>query len=226
MRNKLGVCGCLVIALGVSAARADSGIDWSDNPSDWPQIKEAQGKVSKGDIDFDDDPDYGVQSFSGPLTSKGAGPVSPGVVLDNVVIDTVQPYISNLNAFGTGTWRNPSNAVNANYFSDSLEITLTEPNHTMVMLNHWGFPGDLFVDVSFYDKNDTLIDIVRGIPSPEEGHAVLYWTKEQTESIGRIVIHDPEDGAEGIMQSEYWIPEPGSLLLLAIGGAAVFRRRR
>ena len=128
-RPTLTVCLLMLTALPAAAQ-----IEWRDDPAEWDVIKQEQGKVSKGLIDFDDDPDYGVVGFTGPLTSAGAGPVSPGVVLDNVIIDSV--VYNHLDAVGPSAgFGNPSNAILAGYFVDSLEITLTEPNHTMVMLN-------------------------------------------------------------------------------------------
>ena len=222
-RTVLSVC---LFTLTVLPAAGQ--IDWSDDPAEWPQIKEEKGKVSKGLIDFDDDPDYGIIGFEGPLTSEGTGPVSPGIVLDNVVIDTVVDPRGRENLVGVGPslgFGNPSNAILANRFSDSFQIELTEPNHTMVMLNVLSLVGSYTVDVSFYDKQDRLIGTVPGLPAPAEGNSVLFWTQSR-ETIGRIVIDDPADGAEGIMQTEYWIPEPVTLSLLALGGLVVLHRRR
>ena len=222
--------GCVLTAclFAATALPAVAQINWNDNPADWPEIKQAQGKVSKGLIDFDDDPDYGIVGFSGPLTSAGAGPVSPGVVLDNVVIDTVvKNYNTNLAALGpSGGFGNPSNAILANYFVDSLEISFTEPNYTMVMLDLLvaGGRGSAVI-VRFYDKNDILIgkDLIN---APREGHPVLFWTENRSDSFGRITIESGRTVAGGIMQSEYWVPEPVTLSLLALGGAFVLKRRR
>ncbi len=225
MAKRLAAATWLVAAMALPAA---GQINWSDDPAEWPQIKEEKGKVSKGLIDFDDDPDYGIIGFEGPLTSEGAGPVAPGVVLDNVVIDTVVDPRGRNNLVGVGPFAgfgNPSNAILANSFTDSFQIELTEPNHTMVMLNVLSLLGSYTVDVSFYDKTDRLIGTVPGLPAPAEGNSVLFWTQSR-ETIGRIVIFDPGNGAEGIMQTEYWIPEPVTLSLLALGGLAALRRRR
>ena len=222
-RTVLSVC---LFTLTVLPAAGQ--IDWSDDPAEWSQIKEEQGKVSKGLIDFDDDPDYGLVGFPGPLTSAGAPPVSPGIVLDNVIMDSVtgRGYSTNLIALGPDAgFGNPSNSILAGYFVDKFQIELTEPNHTMVMLNLISLVGSYSVDVSFYDMQDRLIGTVPGVSAPLEGHSVLFWT-QSGDTIGRIVIDDPADGAEGIMQTEYWIPEPVTLSLLALGGLAALRRRR
>ena len=99
MKKFVALCGCLVFVLAMPAA---AQIDWNDNPADWDAIKAEKGKVSKGAIDFDDDvwPEL-VDGFHGPLTSAGDPtlPVSPGVVLDNVIFDTVG-YESTTNLVG------------------------------------------------------------------------------------------------------------------------------
>lgn len=221
----------MVCLLTLTALPAAAQIEWSDDPAEWDVIKEEQGKVSKGLIDFDDDPDYGVVAFAGPLTSEGVWPVSPGIVLDNVIIDTVAGADpTNLRAFGPSRgWGNPSNAILAGVFADALQIELTEPNHSMVMLNLLSLMGSYTVDVSFYDKQDRLIGTVDNIPAPAAGNPVLFWTEDPADSFGRITIFDPagpDGGVEGIMQSEYWVPEPASLALLAVGALAAVRRRR
>lgn len=221
----LSACLALVVAVGAQG----QGIGMNGDPSQWDDIAGELGKVSKGTIDFDDDPDYGVVGFGGPLTSAGAGPVSAGVVLDNVSIDSVGNYTYDLAAFGPSFgWGNPSNGIVANYFVDALSIDLTEPNHSMVSINHWSIPngGSGTVDVSFFDKNGALIDTVN-VPSPAGGNPVLYWTEDRSVSIARITINDPAGiDAQGIMETGYYVPEPASLSLLLLGGLAAIRRRR
>ncbi len=173
-RSTLMVCFLMLTAFPAAAE-----IDWNDNPADWDAIKAEKGEVSIGEIDFDEDPDYGVTGFSGPLTSAGAGPVSPGVVLDNVVMDTVagRDYPTNLLAVGPSAgFGNPSNAVVANYFLDSFQIRFRGfMRGHMVMLNFLslGGPPDPKVDVSFYDWNDQLIGTVGSLDAPATGHPVL-----------------------------------------------------
>lgn len=188
--------------LGISVGdggTARAGVEYNDNPADWDDIA-----TRVGEIDFDDDPDYGATGFSGPLTSAGAGPVSPGVVLDNVIIDTVagRDYPINLAAFGPSFgWGNPSNGIVANYYADSLEISFTDPSPSAVMLNLLSVGGSSKVDVSFYDEQDVLIETVTDLGAPPAGHPVLFWT-EKEEPFGRIVIEDVGGGAgqEGVMQ--------------------------
>ncbi len=232
MRRRLPKYGYLLACVFAVQAAADSGIGVFDvevDPDGWEQVLADLGKVSKGTIDFDEDPDYGFFDFDGPLTSEGGGPVSPGVVLDNVVMDSNPargPGGRGLFAVGPSQgWGNPSNAILTNHSGDSFDIFLTEPNHTAAVLRMLTVLGGSDVDVGFYDKQDRLIEMVTVDVEGAAGHYWGFWLKDPGVTIGRINIFDPLDGAEGVMQTTYYVPEPGSLSLLALGGLAVLRRR-
>ncbi len=74
------------IPLLIVPATSSAGMllfDVDSDPSGW--MASVAGSTASTAYDFDLDPDYpGPPAFFGPLTSAGAGPVSPGTVSPGV----------------------------------------------------------------------------------------------------------------------------------------------
>ena len=73
--------GNTFISCGLSITRGDSDvllIDIAADPVAWDDA--VSGLTSQVAYDFTLDPDYGLQAFSGPLTSAGGSPPTPGPV--------------------------------------------------------------------------------------------------------------------------------------------------
>jgi hypothetical protein len=220
MQRACVFCACLVVVVSLPAS---AGVEFFEVPSpEWDAALEAAGKVSKGDTDFDRDLNYPVSGFAGPLTSEGGGPVSPGIVLDNMSI--FGPLY-----FGRGTdlvslgpnygWGNPTNVIMADYFIDSLQIDIDDPGKTAMSMQVFS-TSNRPSDVTVFDANGVQLG-VGSVPS-NDSIGILATDGDR---IGGINIFDPENGAEGFMKATaYNIPEPTSIALLALGVAAAVRR--
>jgi hypothetical protein len=225
MRKAIAFCGCLVV---VMALPAFAGVEFFDVPSnEWDAALANAGKVSKGTTDFSTDGGnaYPISGFAGPLTSAGGGPVSPGVVLDNMAM-------FGLNYVGLGTdvvtlgpqygFGNVDNVVLANYFVDSFQIDIDDPLKTAMSMTVYNTTNG-GSDVSVFDANGALLGVAAGVPA--NGNIGIL--TNGGDSIGGINIFDPGNGAEGITRvTAYNVPEPASLALLALGAVAAIRRRR
>ncbi len=124
------------VSCGLSITRGDSDvllIDIAADPVVWDEA--VSGLTSQIAYDFNLDPDYGLQAFSGPLTSAGGspptpGPVSAGVLSDNVIIrsETSGIVADDLTAVGPfSIYGNPLNAVLTRTLPDYFEIELVDP---------------------------------------------------------------------------------------------------
>lgn len=225
MKN-ITICLTVVLGLNAAATYADSLVQFYDVPSpEWDAALQDAGKVGKGTTDFGTDPDYGLTGFDGPLTSTGAGPVSTGVVLENLLIDAQGPSDStSLVAVGPSAgFGNPSNAILANYFTDSLDIWINEPTKTAMSINLLTMLGGPTVELAVYDTNDNLLDVATVLAPPTGTETGILVTGA---FIGRVNIFDPADGAEGFMDvTVYNVPEPATWALLAVSLLGAFRRR-
>lgn len=223
MRKAIAFCGCLVV---VMALPAFAGVEFFDVPSaEWDAALANAGKISKGTVDFDDDPDYGIAGMDGPLTSAGLFPVSAGVVLDNMTIfGPVHLGANDLVAVGPSAgFGNPKNLIAANYFTDSLQIDIDDPDKTAISIMVGSLLGGPNVDVSVFDGNGNLLGVAVGVTN----NTSVGILATGGDTIGALNLNDPGVGAEGFMTATaYNVPEPASLALLALGAVAAVRRRR
>ena len=133
--------------------------------------------------------------------------------------------------------------VAANFFDDSYDIISGPPagdNHTAMSMEVASLLGTGFVDVTVYDKNEGIQGKITVEPGADaEGKAFLGIIMTQGLTIGRINLFDSGGGAEGVTAFELWqlpggeiptVSEWGmialTLLLLAVGGRMIVRRRQ
>lgn len=222
--------GC-VLAIPLPALAGVEFFDVSRDPGAWEAALDAAGVVSKGTVDFGEDPDHGVDLFRGPLTAEGCPndpdcPVSPGIVLDNMMIDTSEDFDINLVAFGPsqsfGTVRN---SVLAQYFIDSMDVHFDDGRKTAVSLDLLSILGSGTVDLAVFDTRGALLGVA-SVPAPAAGRVTGVLATDG-DTIGRVNIFDPADGAEEFTTAiAYNIPEPATYLLLALGGLFAIRPAR
>ena len=223
MQKAVIFCACMVVVVSLPAS---AGVEFFEVPSpEWDAALESAGKVSKGDTDFGREPDYPLSSFPGPLTSAGRGPVSPGIVLDNMTIFGPL-YVgrgTDLTAVGPQYgFGNSANAIVANYVVDSLQIDIDDPDKTAVSIQVAALVGGVGADVTVFDANGVQLGGENVLNNDSIGILAT-----DGDRIGGINIFDPDNGAEGFMKATaYNIPEPTSLALLALGVAAAVRRRQ
>ncbi len=148
---------------------------------------------------------------------------APGFVLDNLCFST--PGYDHIDFVGPNAgFGNPSNAIVAGFFTDSFEIDPLEPKVAVEFVALSILGGDT-VDITVFDESDVELGRLLAAAAPVAGHRWGVLTIAG-DAIGRINIMDPGNGAEGIMQSSYYVPEPTALLLaLPVLGVVLCRRR-
>ncbi len=119
--------------------------------------------------------------------------------------------------------------VGADAFSDSTDLIFLEPNHTGVgfdVIDPISAANGGIVHISVYDKADMLI-VHDHVPAALNK---VFWGIWSDETIGRINIGTEDAnflaGGELIDNIDMWVPAPGALAVLALGGLALGRRRR
>jgi hypothetical protein len=102
---------------------------------------------------------------------------------------------------------NQNNALVANFFVDSFDIISGPPagdNHTAIGLELIDFFSGGLVHITVYDKSDQeLAKFDVNVPPPP-GKAFLGILRKDRETIGRIDVWDPANGAEGISSISLW----------------------
>ena len=190
------VCGCMMFALMAvaddAAAQADYTITVAGTSAPIPF---APGCTPVDTWDFGLLPDFGIEGFDGPLTSVGGGPILPGFLPDNIIIDSQidGPGGVGRGVDGTGLvavgpsagFGNPVNAVLANFFNDAYGIDFGQETcqFTFTATSVLGGPTyDLYIDgvLQFSGLISGQAYTVSGPPWFE------FW------------IHDPAGGGEGL----------------------------
>ena len=224
-KEMLVAAGALFLAGSASADILLFDID--ADPNAWADALQANGKVRKGGWNFDADADYGIAGFDAPLTSAGGGPVSPGTInTDNVVMDVINnsgPGATGLVAVGPSAgFGNPSNAVLANFFTDSFQMNFTSGDKTAVEFNALSLLGGTTVDITVNGGAAVFAGVAAGAGGHNYG--ILATGGDTIDSVN---IFDTGGGAEGIQGSgTVYVPAPGALALLGVAGLVSRRRRR
>ena len=250
MKKRMVVLGSFA-ALAVSSAALGDFVFFTD-PGEFFAAIEAAGKVSKGFWDFKPNNvgDGFIGGISDPLNFQNL-PTDPAgnPIWDSMPLDNIQ-FQSNLNPFGEGgpnprginalAFATPpffgikNNILVANQFVDSFDILSGVPvgdNHTAMALNVVSLAsdgGDVVVTV--WDKNEEhKTQLVLPGPWNDTEKRFVGILAADARTIGRVNIYDTTGGffgAEGISAIEVFIPTPGSLALLGLGGLFIRRRRR
>jgi len=221
-KEMLVAAGALFVA---SAASADILLfDIDANESAWRDALRQNGKVAKGGWDFNRDADYGIIGFAGPVTSAGAGPVGAGTIdADNVSMNApVGNPANNLVGVGPGAgFGNPSNFVGANYFTDSLVISLSEAK-TAIEFNAVSLLGSNTAD--FIVNGGAAVFAGNAAPAAGHRYGIL---ATGGDTISSVQIFDAGGGAEGVQGAGLvYVPAPGALALLGLAGLVSRRRSR
>lgn len=239
MKNMLPLLTA-AITLMIVPATGSAGMllfDVDSDPSGW--MASVAGTTASTAYDFNMDPDYpGPPAFFGPLTSAGAGPVSPGVVSPGVTISSLAlnpVLISDLFAIGPSTLGNSANALYGNQRNNGLTIAFADPV-TALEFNVLAFYSDLadfkFFDAfgSFEEFNDVAVD---GSAGQRLGILGTNGTL-----ISRVDIfipdasgYDGDGGSEGLTGKALVyrgqpVPTPATCLLIALGLVMLLQRYR
>ena len=235
MRKRMAFLAVLISAFACSATKADILLfDIDANPGAWDDA--IAGCIPVNHYDFDQDPDYGIAGFDGPLTSAGGGPVSPGILPGKTSMVEEQdgpggpprgPGGTGLVAVGPSAgFGNASNSVLANFFVDAFRIDFSESKKAF-QFNALTLLGGGTVDILATDAAGNQF-FFGGVQVDAGRNLGLLGINGQ--QIVSVSIFDPNGGAEGVQGSgwTFTVPEPGSAALLGVAafGMMVFRRRR
>lgn len=239
MKNMLSLLTTSIMLMIVPATGSAGMLlfDVDSDPSGW--MASVAGTTASTAYDFNLDPDYkDVTGFFGPLTSAGAGPVSPGVVSPGVTISALalNPVIaSDLFAIGPSILGNTANTLYGNQRDNGLTIAFEEPV-TALEFNVLAYYSDLadfrFFDAfgSFEEFNDIAVD-------GSSGHRLGILGTSGT-LISRVEIfipdksgYDGDGGNEGLTGKALVyrgqpVPTPTTYLLIALGLVMLLQRYR
>ncbi len=95
-----------------------------------------------------------------------------------------------------------SDVVVAYVFMDSLDLMFSDNCPSGVGLNTMSMLGGNNVHISIFDKNGNLL---LEADSPTDFHGTNFWGVWCSDSIGRINIFDPGNGAEGGDNIQMWV---------------------
>jgi hypothetical protein len=241
----------LAIVVVFVAAPALADVTFFTEKSQFEAFNINDGKVLKGIEDFEEStiPDLGKLAFPSPLQNGVPNIAFPnGISATNLIIQDntlpgpsaplPQPSGNPQALFATGLGFAGSNSKKVGedmgilagiHVSTDLIFNPDDGIKTGVgfdLSRYQGFNmgGTGFV-ISVFDISNMLVGVLP-IPEPgvEPGKTFFgVWA----DSIGRINIHDNQPNLpEGIDNIQMWVPEPGTLSLLLVGGIFALRRRR
>lgn len=247
IRNLLGVSALLVFAAPAVAGPAV----FFTQQGEFEFFAQQHGKFSKGTETFEEStirPNQKIP-FAAPLQSGVSNLAFPnGILANNLIIQdntlpgpgapTTSPSGDPQALFATGVGAFGGNSVkigedmgilNGVHVSIDLIFLPNEGVKTAVgfdISRYAQFPGANGWIVSVFDTNNNLVGM-QSIPEPIASEPSKMFFGAWAPSIGRINIHDTSPNApEGIDNIQMWVPEPGTLSLLAMTAIAVLRRRR
>lgn len=215
----LAALGCLTLAAPAMAGVVLYDLDGGQDAA-WRSFLTDSHKTPVGGWDFDLDPDYGVVAFDGPLSSLGAGPVSPGVISnDNISIP------GQLMAIGrSAPFQNPSNAVLSSDTIGGLEIDLPALGAKAIEFDVISILALNRVDITV--TTTFGIHQFEGVHAPSRGHQYAFTVDGalKDETITSVLIFNSAGGYEGI-QGRGIIYIPAVPTGLAFAACGLLRRR-
>lgn len=229
----------------VFAAPAAGGVEFYLDPVEFEFALAEAGKESKGLWDFK--PDNVGSGFLGLLNDPLNHITAPDWYWDDMPLDNVQfqsnqlgqnaPFVAPRGVDGLTYLTNGhpqfpinNNALLANFFPDSFDILsgVPEPdNHTAMAVELISLAGPVppVFHVTVFDKENEIKGKIE-LPGFVGQKIFLGILMTDDHTISRVNIFDAGGGAEGISFIEVWVPSPGGVALLAIGGLMARRRRR
>jgi hypothetical protein len=242
VKNILSLLTTIIVLLLVPNARAGLVLfDVDLDPSGWKAAIAGTAPTTAYDFQQDTNiPVSGATGFFGPLTSVGAGPVSPGTVSPGVTISSlaINPIlIADLFAIGPSTLGNSANTVYSNQLNNGLTIEFTEPV-TAFEFNALAHASQL-ANFRFFDSHgafEVFNDVRVDGPS---GHRLGIVGTGGTQ-LSRIDIFVPPTGGDegvgghegltldAVMYRGTAVPIPSTALLMMFGllGINVRRQKR
>ncbi len=197
-------------------------VNFFTDPAAFQVALEGAGKVAKAVWDFKPHnlPPGGVVGLDDPLdiNTHGLNPddpwTSPKGNLWPPEVDNVQ-FVGNTTPQGpltpqgidgiafaaAGFAGSNNNAVASNFFVNSLAIVSGPPagdNHTAIGLELVNFFAGGLIHVTVYDKDDLELAKFDVEVPPPPGKAFLGILRKDRETIGRLDLWDPNQGAEGV----------------------------
>jgi len=148
------------------------------------------------------------------------GIVSPGDILAGLSISTTAYDIALLgpNFGGTGL-ANYSVFLNSNDATQGLDFTL-DPGVTAFSLGVLSYPRSIDATVSVYDNDSLLLGTFTVSSAPSSGAGEFFGvTTDGSDTIGSIILSPSAGEFTGVDQIQFGqvTPEPGSMLMLALG---------
>lgn len=199
-------------------------LTWFDNPAEFADAVARAGKRSKGTENFEESvtgPNRGV-AVNDPL--KGGVPNPPefpaGLAQLNLTVQSnlgggnpAQPNprgASGLAHFTPPAGGFVTKVVIANFFVDSLDLIITPddncPCKTAIAGNPVRFTNAGNVNIRVYDVNNNLLG-QQNFPNSPQGTGFA-GVISNGPCIGRVNLHDPGNGAEGLDNIQFWCRGP------------------
>ena len=222
-----------LLALAIAAYPASTavgGVFWTTNQSEFEAYMEQTGKVLKTLETFEGlgVPPNTIQDLMDPFQADNV------IIQSNISSEQYPPKMigHGLVAVGPNFFQpgSPNSVVVGTFFlDDSLDLIFAEgENHTGVGFDYFDpSKPPRMMRIIVYDKNDVpLFKII--LPADRDKKFFGIWVPI---TIGRINLagFDPDTGFNGLEHVdniEMWVPAPGTLALLGLGGFLARRRRR
>ena len=231
----------LAVALLIvgAPALASAQLTWYTNQQEFERANRLHGKTLKGTETFEEStlPNRMSIDLNDPLIPGYAnGPHFPNGLtgVDNMIVQSntlggnaTEPSprgTDGLRTFSRGQLGAGSDVVVPDNAFDSLDLIFaSRDNHSGVGFDSILLGAAGWNQILVFDTTNRLLGglAVRGNPAGDQFAGV--WSGVP---IHRINIYSPGRGLEGADNIQLWIPEPGTLTLLGLGGLVPLVRRR